>query len=327
MMVKKILRVLLLSCIMSVSAILCSEDFNLNIGEPKNDKTTILEIENVKKVHETFISGVKGSKDRYIRNLKALMDIEQKKGSLEGVEELKLEIDAMSDTSIVDSRTEFNNPTAKKGQETYRKEIEILRSKYLIELQRVQAEEVKVGKIENAKKIRAYIENIQDEYGTVIGGKESTDAKNNSSSIKFAKIQLIPPSEIPSKQKKSISKHVDKVSATSSYDEKYKSDFACDGKEDTEWALKGNIGSIEMQLKKNIAIKVLMIMGRKGDDFIRKGKVIINSKYEFPFSNFSSGNILTLSWTQPITGIQNIKVESIEGSGNPGIIEIYTIDK
>ncbi|HBC86802.1 MAG TPA: hypothetical protein DCZ94_07605 [Lentisphaeria bacterium] len=321
---------ILLTCLLILGMISLSKDLlaqEMDKDGKAADVLSVPPIDSVRKVHETYLALVKSSKDRYLKVLQALSLAEQKKGNLDGIEELKPEIDMLGESSA-ESKVEFKNTSAKKAQDMFCKEMDTLKGRYLTDLQRVQSEEVKAGKIDNAKMIKAYIESLQGQRDMALGSdKEGTGIKANDPSLKNFKIQIIPIPELSDKQKKSIGKHVDKIEATSYFDERYKPEFSCDGKENTDWALKGNKGSIEYNFKKNISVRSIIFASRTGSDSIIKGKVVINSKYENPFVNYSGGNALVVSWPQIKVNIKSIKIESQEGAANPGISEVYIMDK
>lgn len=154
---------------------------------PEAEETVqIPAIESVKKVQEGYLAVIKVAKDKYIKVLQSLSDAEQKKGNLDGIEELKPEIEKMSSPEAMTSNADFKNSGAKKAQDAYRKEIDSVKIKYISDLQKAQAEEVKAGKIDNAKMIKAYIATLKSPSGEV--GKadlpEAGDVKNDIKDLK-----------------------------------------------------------------------------------------------------------------------------------------------
>ena len=145
--------------------------------EKSADISAIPAVDSVKKVYDEYIASCKAAKDKYIKVLQSLSDAEQKNGNLDGIEELKPEIDKMNASATPASNTEFKNPTAKKAQDTFSKEMIGLKAKYVADLQKAQVDEVKAGKIDNAKLIKDYIRICQDAKYTPFVEPKAVDAK------------------------------------------------------------------------------------------------------------------------------------------------------
>ena len=128
--------------------------------EKKFDTPDRPDIESVKKANEAYLAALKTAKEKYAKALQALVDAEQKKGNLDGIEELKPEIAKLLGEGTDPSETEFKNPAAKKAQEAFNKELDVAKKKYMADLGKAQAEEVKAGRLEEAKKIKEYVASL-----------------------------------------------------------------------------------------------------------------------------------------------------------------------
>jgi hypothetical protein len=111
---------------------------------------------------------------------------------------------------------------------------------------------------------------------------------------------------------------------SSEYDDKsYRHVNACDGDENTEWTLKGTLGSIEVKLKKPVLAGGLVVVNRKRAAE-KIGAIVFANEREMGVIRLKQAESARFVFAQPAM-LHRIRIQIDAGDYNAGLSEIFIL--